>query len=330
MCIGVCEAILVSHWTALEPAMRKLHRRLAFSVACLVGYLVTFSVGNDPTDPQRFETNHVVSPAVAAFMLIYVVVQASYLGDVAVVAWRFSRVAQRIWMRSGLRIAAVGGVIGVVEALSEGFFVVASLTGANLKGEDTTSAILVMTASLFLLAGLATPALEPRLGAIGGWLRRYHRHRKLYPLWRVLFEAMPAIALEPPAGRWTAVWSPRDIKLRALRRVIEIRDGRLNLGPCVDHSVADTARRTAQEAGLSGMDLDAIVEAVRIRTALVALRRGDAIAPVGDTLTIEGFDEIDLEMAWLSKVAAAFTTSKIVLAATAAYDKREPARSGRL
>jgi hypothetical protein len=270
MGIGVCEAILVAHWTALERPMRKLHRRLAFSVACLVGYVVTFSIGNDPTDPRRFSPSNVDSPAIAVFMLIYVVVQISYLADIAVVAWRFSRVAQRTWMRSGLRIAAVGGVVGVAEALSEGLFVIASLAGAHPENVDAVNAILVMTASLFLLAGWATPALEPRLGAVRNGLRRYNLHRKLYPLWRALFDAMPAIALEPPASRWAAVWSPRDVRLRALRRVIEIRDGCLNLAPYVDHRVAEAAHRTAEESGLSGMERDAVVEAVRISTALAA------------------------------------------------------------
>jgi hypothetical protein len=315
LCIGLCEAILVTHWTSPESPASRLRRRFAFSAACVVGYLVTFSIGNDPTDPQRFTVDNVHSPAVAVFLLIYVAVQISYLGDVAVVAWRFSRVAQRPWMRVGLRIAGTGGAIGVVEALTKASYVVAGLAGAHPRGEETVDSVIVMVASLFLLSGWATPALEPRVAAVRNWLVRYRGNRALYPLWRALFDAMPAIALDPPAGDWAAVWSPRDIKLRTLRRVIEIRDGRLNLAPYMDPRVDDAAYRMGRQAGLSGMELDAVVEAARIRAALAALRAGGATAPATELPPIAGFSEIASEIAWLSMVARAFTGSPIARAA---------------
>jgi hypothetical protein len=327
-CIGVCEAILVSHWTSPEHPVRRLLRRLAFSAACVAGYLVAFSVGNDPADPQRFTVDNVRAPAVAVFLLIYVAVQISYLGDVAVVAWRFSRVAQRRWMRAGLRIAATGGAIGVVEALTKASYVLAGLAGARPEGEETVDSVIVMVASLFLLSGWATPALEPRVAAVRNWLVRYRGNRALYPLWRALFEAMPAIALDPPANRWAAVWSPRDVRLRTLRRVIEIRDGRLNLAPYVDPRVADVAHRMGTRAGLSGMELDAVVEAARIRAALAALRRGETAASATDLPAIAGFSEIASEIGWLSRVARAFTGSEVVRAAAAPAATHAPIPEG--
>jgi hypothetical protein len=327
--IGVSEVLLVTHWTSPEHATRKLRRRLVFSAACVAGYLVVFSIGNDPADPRRFTVDNVRSPAVATFLLIYVAVQISYLGDVAIVAWRFSRVAQRTWMRTGLRIAAIGGAIGVVEALSKASYVALGLAGAHPRGEETVDSVIVMVASVFLLSGWATPALEPRLGAARNWLIRYRGHRALYPLWQALFDAMPAIALEPPVNRWAAVWSPRDVKLRTLRRVIEVRDGRLNLAPYVDPGVADTARRMGTAAGLSGVHLDAVVEAARIRAALAALRREETVAPAADVPAIAGFNELASEIGWLSRVARAFTDSEIVSAAAAAHrDGRRPIPEG--
>jgi hypothetical protein len=327
-CIGVCEAILVSHWTSPEHPERRLLRRLAFSAACVAGYLVAFSVGNDPADPQRFTVDNVRAPAVAVFLLIYVAVQISYLGDVAVVAWRFSRVAQRRWMRAGLRIAATGGAIGVVEALTKASYVLAGLAGAHPEGEETVDSVIVMVASLFLLSGWATPALEPWVAAVRNWLVRYRGNRALYPLWRALFDAMPAIALEAPAGRWAAVWSPRDVKLRTLRRVIEIRDGGLNLAPYVDPRVADVAHGMGTRAGLSGMELDAVVEAARIRAALAALRRGEIATSTADLPAIAGFSEIASEIGWLSRVARAFTGSEIVRAAAASVATHAPIPEG--
>jgi hypothetical protein len=147
----------------------------------------------------------------------------------------------------------------------------------------------------------------------------------LYPLWKALYDAMPAIALDPPATRWAALWSPRDIRLRTLRRVIEIRDGRLNLAPWIDAGIADTAQRLGRQAGLSGMELDAVVEAARIRAALTALRRGDPVSPSTEMPAIAGFNEMASEIGWLSKVARAFTDSPMVqAAATAPRDERRP------
>lgn len=324
-CIGVCEAVLVTHWTAPARPGRRLRRRLVFAAACAVGYLVTFAAGNETGDRPRFTVDHVQSPAVAVFLLIYVAVQISYLGDVAVVAWRFSRVTQGTWMRAGLRIAAVGGAIGVVEALTKAGYVAVGLSGAHPKGEETVDSVIVMIASLFLLTGWATPALEPRLVAARNWLIRYRAQRKLYPLWRALYDAVPAIALEPPAGRWIATRDPRDVRLRTLRRVVEIRDGRLSLAQYVDPAVADAARRLGREVGLSGMELDATVEAARIASALAAVRRGDAAA-TGEVPAIVGFNELASEIGWLSMVARAFTGSPVVRAAlaTRAPHERRP------
>lgn len=309
LCIGLCEAVLVTHWTEAGRSTGKLRARLVFSAVCVAGYLVAFAAGNDRADPSRFDVDHADSPAVAAFVLIYVAVQISYLGDVAVVGWRFSLVAQRTWLRTGLRIAAIGGAIGVVEALTKASYVAVGLAGGRPRGGESVDAGIVMVASLFLLTGWATPALEPRVAAVRGWLVRYRGLHTLYPLWRALYDAMPAIALQPPAGRWSAVWSPRDVKLRALRRVIEIRDGRLNLAPYVDPAVADEAYRTARAARLSDVDTEAAVEAARIRTALAALRRGETVATATELPAIAGFNEIASEIGWLSRVARAFTTS---------------------
>jgi hypothetical protein len=322
--IGMCTAVLMAHWTSPEQTARKLRRRLAFFAACIVGHLVTFSIGNDPAVPRRFTVDDVQSPSVATFLLVHVAVQICYLADIAVITWRFARLAPRTWMRSGLRLATIGAAVGILQAVSKALYVAAGLAGGHPEGGEEVGAIMVMTASVLLVMGWTTPALEPHVVTAWNWLVRYRGHRQLYPLWRALFDAVPAIALEPPTGRWQATWSPHDLKLRVLRRVIEIRDGRLNVAPYIDPGVADTAHRMGTRAGLSGADLDAVVEAARIRTGLAALRRAETAPAAHEMPAVAGFNEITSEIDWLSRVARAFTSSPIARAAADAHQGRHP------
>jgi hypothetical protein len=313
--IGVSEAVLVLYWVPPEQARNKLPRRLAFYALCIAGYLVTFTIGNHAAAPHHFTVEHAASPPVAVFLFIYVAVQISYLGDVARVAWRVSHVTQQPAIRIGLRLVATGGAIGCAEALNKATFTLATIAGAHPTGEEAIAATLDGVASLFLLSGWATASMEPRFAAARDWVARYRGQRALYPLWISMYRAIPAIALDPPTSRWRAVWDPRDVKLRTLRRMIEIRDGRLSIAPYINPGVTATARRLGMDAGLSGEDLDAVVEAAQIRTGLWAL--AERASPFGatDVPPITGFHEIAAELHWLTRVAVAFTDSPVAAAA---------------
>jgi len=250
--IGVCEAALVLYWSVpADVARRRLHRRLLFYACCILGLCVMFALGNKPSPTQHFAAEHADSGFVAAFLFIYVVVQISYLGDVALVAWRFAKVAERLWVRRGLRLVATGGAVGVLEALDKTGFILVALRGGAPEGEEAVSSLIVMVASLFLLSGWAVAAQESRLAGAIQWLEQYRVHRQLYPLWRAFYDAIPAIALAPPASRWQAIWSPRNMRFRLLRRMIEIRDGQMNIRAYVDphdSDLADVNQEAANEA----------------------------------------------------------------------------------
>jgi hypothetical protein len=56
------------------------------------------------------------------------------------------------------------------------------------------------------------------------WLRDYRTYRRLYPLWRTLYQEVPEIALRPP-GTWLSdVLRLRDVSFWLHRRVIEVHD----------------------------------------------------------------------------------------------------------
>ena len=127
------------------------------------------------------------------------------------------------------------------------------------------SKLLPTSAYLLVLVGATLPTLLT-------WLGRYRRYRRLGPLWRDLYRADPAIALDPPAV--PDAFAVVRLRLRLYRRVIEIRDGLLALRPYRDPVVAAAARDRATRAGLHGPPCDAAVEAAVIAAALRAKAEG--------------------------------------------------------
>jgi hypothetical protein len=247
------------------------------------------------------------------YLLFYLAAVGAGYGMAAWMSWRYARVCAKPWLRRGLRVSAVGFalVLGYVGTR------VATLVGARLGVDPTAWEFLVpLFVGLSLpitLVGLLMPAWGPRLEASGAAWRRWRDLRRLEPLWRAFYDAVPGIALDPPGSRRRLV--PRDVGLRLLRRVIEISDGRLSVAPYVPDGVAAAARARGEMAGLAGEELDAVVEAAQIAAGLAALGRGaeplrDA-TPAG-AVAVTGGADLAAEVTRLVRVTRAFTSSPVV------------------
>ncbi|MEV4443151.1 MAB_1171c family putative transporter, partial [Streptomyces sp. NPDC049577] len=166
--------------------------------------------------------------------------------------------------------------------------------------------------------------------AAGRRLAAYRRHRRLYPLWAALHEAIPTIALTPAHSPFADRLTVRRLEFRLYRRVIEIRDGQLALRGHYDPAAEEEARRAGVAAGLSGDALRAHLEAVRIRAALAHRARHGAAAaghtPAGPPAPGGPSEHTGLsdETAWLVRVATAFAALPPSVAA--AGGEKEPAR----
>ena len=176
---------------------------------------------------------------------------------------------------------------------------------------------LPVLAVLALAIGMTLPAWGPAVAAPVRELRYRRTYRRLDPLWRELASAMPEIVL-PRSGR-----DRFSYRYGLHRRVIEIRDGLLLLGPYRD-SVGCPPETTVYGAGLAGDQEAAELEAIFARRALVAYRSGepiggetDALAPTGTNVEAGPQDEaakragaggdLDSEAAWLTRVSLAFS-----------------------
>lgn len=102
-------------------------------------------------------------------------------------------------------------------------------------------------------------------------VRGAHIMWRLYPLWHDLVEAVPNIALDKPRGRIRQVLgSPRTIRLRLYRQVIEIRDALLILQDYVTPQTMEHARRHVTSHGLPQEHVEAAVTASWLHAALQA------------------------------------------------------------
>jgi hypothetical protein len=99
--------------------------------------------------------------------------------------------------------------------------------------------------------------------------------------------------------------------MRLYRRVIEIRDGRLELRELFAPSVVAASRELAQDHGLHGRAADAFVEAKVLGGALVAAATGQAVDAPWVGASPEGESTAD-EVEWLREVARQFSPPRRV------------------
>ncbi len=107
-----------------------------------------------------------------------------------------------------------------------------------------------------------------------------------------------------------------DVPRRRNRRVIEIRDARLELRGHLRPRVAAQARELATDAGLEGEELAATVEAARIAVALSEQppqSRGEELGGTPAGASASGGADLGSEVSWLRKVSRAFTGSPVVV-----------------
>lgn len=306
-----------------QVAARVRPRRVALvvSVAVMTVLFLSTPTGTPGQSPTG-AFGHLVAtqPALGVYVLVY----CGYLGvalvDLRRLAWRYAGYAgHRPFLRPGLRVMAGGCALGLVYVGEKALAVIwqwASLPGLPNGEVPCTSPVtpagcafsitLPAVAALVIVTGATLPALGPVCCESTRWARDWYRNHQLRPLWMAIRRAVPEIVLvAPPASR-----SPRGPRFRLYRRVIEIRDGCLAVRALRDPAVAERAARDAREAGLTGDRARAAVEAAVLAAALEARREGARDLGLPADAPPDGVppDPVGLseEIAWLSKVSAAF------------------------
>jgi hypothetical protein len=193
-------------------------------------------------------------------------------------AWmsrRYSQLAaaERPWLARGLRWTSWGAVLAVLYCVLKVIAVVGIMAGARTEALSTVWAPLSATVGALMIAlGLTMPSWAPSTGAAVGRVLAY---RRLYPLWRLLTEAVPSVVLEPRPSSWRAPWTHqwalRDTTHRLYRRAVEIHDARLALGPWLVPAAGDDPRPVASPGDRQA---EAAQEATLLVGAVQAKGRG--------------------------------------------------------
>jgi hypothetical protein len=172
--------------------------------------------------------------------------------------------------RVGLWTAAVGLALLACVAVVRSVVVVLRWTGGDLPAAAGTADGFVPVGGLLFVCGVSYPAVVAKLTGLRIWLRHRRVYHDLRPLWTILHDAFPQDALDRPRGVWSERVSPRRLYRRYWRRVVEIRDGLVQISPHLA-DVGFSSARPAHE------QVDKLREAVRRQRAHLLPRSSSAV-----------------------------------------------------
>jgi hypothetical protein len=224
------------------------------------------------------------SPWVFEYWIVYVLTLTPAFGNVIRLCLRHARNTADRAMSVGLHLVVAGTALALSYLVNKVVLIASGRFRFDYEVAHmfVVSAVTPNTAYLLVLLGVAVPA-------VAGWWRRYQQYRRLQPLWLALYEAIPAIALTQRVGFW-------NMRMRLYRRVIEIRDGLLELQPYRDADVADASR--------AGATSETAVEAAVITAAIAS--RAKTASPTRTEKPVTGGLDLDSDTTYLCKVADAF------------------------
>jgi len=308
-----------------ERGRWRIQRRisaLAGTLALLVMFFVLAPVHREALD---FWGRYGSAPFILPYRLVFVGYLGWALVTVVRLCWRYAGMSEHPATTAGLRLVAIGGVLGLGYCIHEGLRVVGSALGIAdpVLDSNTVTQVLIASGVGLMVIGCTMPAWGPHIGipALVIWLRRHRAYRHLYPLWRDLHQVSPEIALLRPLPRLIDALILYDLDFRLYRRVVEIRDGILALRPYRDSETARSALNRCRAAGL-GDETQIVVEAASLAAALEAKRSGHPAKAGSVTTGSVGGADVPSEVLALERLARCYTRSPIVRAVRAEVRRR--------
>lgn len=313
LCTGCGTQAMLVYLTHNEQAGRRLMRPRLGALAVAV---TAMAVAMFAAQPARLTGVLSVDYGTSDFYLAYSAPYLTYLTYIFVgitgLCWRSAKQAGGVpFLAAGLRLIAAGGSTGLVYvALRVGYICVARSTDSTALGAgySNLSALVVALVTVLVIAGATLPAWAPRVAV-------YRDVRQLFPLWKAMMRRFPDLAVGAAPSLITDAMPVGDVPRRRNRRVIEIRDARLELRGHFRPRVTAQARELATGAGLQGEELAATVEAARIAVALSEQpphAHGEEPDRTPADASASGGVDLGSEVSWLRKVSRAFTGSPVV------------------
>ena len=304
---GFCAQSLVRH--VREPDHGQLTWRTGRARALMIALVVIWSafVAGNIRGSDLFGSFARPEFWPTVYMAVFLGYLAYVLGDVMIGCWHYASSAGGA-LGVGLRLMAAGCACALTYAAFKMAAVVSVDLGPGLPAslQSTIGRAGAVFAGVLVAVGASLPAMVRRWQVAHRWWRSYASHDQLYPLWSALIAATPGLALAPPVSRIWDRLRVRDLDLRLYRRVIEIRDARLELREFFAPSVVAASRALAPDLGLHGRTADAFVEAKVLEAALLVAASGQVIDAPWVGARPEGESTAD-EVEWLREVARQFS-----------------------
>lgn len=295
----------------LTGAQRSLGRRaLILAVPTLLAMTVPFAVA--PPGPGH--------PALAGqaewydttwVSVVHWLIYLTYLGwsllAGAVLCWRSSRHAAPGPLRTGITLIGAGMGLGLSYVALKAWMTVAwaAGNGPGLLELDLAAESLILAVVLLLIcAGCAWQPAAGHLATARESVRTAVALWRLYPLWVVLRDAAPRVVLRPerPVRRY-AIGRPARLARLLVDRIIEIRDGLIELRAYAGPEVRADALTAAHGAGVDDDAAQAVAEAVTLEVGRRAKAAGARTHQI-DTAVV-GDAALPADTAWLIQVARA-------------------------
>ncbi|MEU3628886.1 MAB_1171c family putative transporter [Amycolatopsis coloradensis] len=262
--LGALIAFEAFFWLSVYPAgnprpslVRYFGPIIGFTVAMTIAWVVTEVV----EAPDFSDVQYQDQPWATATVLAYSGGLVAAFLTMSQLAWRYSRTADKPWLRRGLATLTVGSWIALAYGVHHFAYILVLAQGYNPYHQARVELYPILAAVLLILVGLSLPAFGPGLSAVIQWIRHAQAWWTLRPLWMAFTEPMPHIRLPRPLPLW-------DMEGAVRRRVVEIWDGRSQVRSYMRPEVAARALEIGRERGLTEGDLAAFVDAVAWRDAL--------------------------------------------------------------
>jgi hypothetical protein len=289
-----------------EKALPAIRRRVIIYGLVLVTMISLFLAAGSTNEisVSDYFLHYADKPPIAAYLALYLVALSSGLASMLRICLRYAGVAGSTWLRRGLRVSGAGFGTALAYCACRVGTGVSPLLGWPRGIWELGVAVFGGTAAILILIGLSLPSWGPAQGRLGRHLAYYHIH----PLWAAVTAAAQEVVLDASATKRLPL---RDLDFLLLRLIIEIRDGQRVLRPLADPAAAKQAEELGREAGLSGDELRAAVEAAILQSAMRGKSEGAperASAP--QEVSVYGGDDLLAELAWLKQVARAYSQQR--------------------
>ncbi|MFJ3880424.1 MAB_1171c family putative transporter [Streptomyces sp. NPDC090077] len=309
--LTAAQQVVLVYWSSPPAEARRMarHRVVFFGAALAVLVVASFAVG--PVAHSETATSTILLSiqhgSYALYMSFYLLICAVGQFETVRLSLRFTTMANRQWLKVGMRTVTVGASMILVYCVTRSIQIAGTRLDYDAAALDPIQWTCGSVGALLQIAGWTIPSWGIRITRARGWTRSYRSYLRLRPLWWALYEASPDIALDPPRSWLRDRVPPRDPHYRLYRRVIEIRDGQLILRTSL--SLEDFVR-VARSLDLPEDPTSPLGEALQVRAVLSrpAEERAERAewAEASDIPARPPYQDFRDEVDWLSKVASSF------------------------